>query len=104
MRRLDVVSMGNRLYETYHRIWSTDDLYSNDFASIGVVGVRYEPVSLAILGSLGVLGEPLESLVDIAIRLDHVGVYAPGRKMSYEIMMIIKARNLQKFDVGAVSL
>ena len=68
--------MGNRLYETYHRIRSADDLYSNDFASIGVVGVRYETVSLAIHGSLGVLGEPLERLVDIAIRLDHVGVYA----------------------------
>ena len=104
MRRLDVVSMGKRLYETYHRIWSTDDLYSNDFASLRVVGVRNVTMALAILGGLGVLGEPLECLVDIAIRFDHVGVYAPRRKMSYEIMMIIKARNLQKFDVGAVSL
>jgi len=33
-------------------------------------------VSLAILGGLGVLGKPLERLVDITIRLDHVGVEA----------------------------
>ena len=64
-------------------------------------------MSLALLGGLGVLGKPLQCLVDIALGLDHVGVCAKKKvQMSYEFLFIESRRvkDLQKHDEGVVAL